>query len=85
MRSLVTSPIPSIISDVPVTETVQFQATPGFRRELESSAAKLNLSVSAYILYLHSRTRQGDNTARLDRHVKEVFGKHGDLIRRLAK
>jgi hypothetical protein len=67
----------STIENVSRSETIQFQATPGLRRELESSAAKLNLSLSAYILYLHSRIHQGYNTARLDRHVKEVFGKHG--------
>jgi hypothetical protein len=27
----------------------------------------------------------GVDPARLDRHVREVFGKHGELIRRLAK
>jgi hypothetical protein len=67
------------------SETIQFQATPELRQQLETEAAKLNLSLSAYILYLHSRMSQGQNPARLDRHVKEVFGKHGDLMRRLAK
>jgi len=67
------------------TETIQFQATPELRRQLESGAARLNLSLSAYILYLHARLRPGGEAARLDRHVREVFGKHGELIRRLAK
>jgi hypothetical protein len=67
------------------TETIQFQATPGFRRQLESEAAKLNLSIAAYIHYLHLRLQPGSDPARVDRHVHEVFGKHGDLIRRLAK
>jgi hypothetical protein len=66
------------------TETVQFQATPELRRQLEGGAAKLKLSLSAYILYLHSRLRQGQNLDRFDRHIEEVFGKHGDLMRRLA-
>ena len=67
------------------TETIQFQATPDLRRQLESEAAKLNLSLSAYILYLHARAASSDDPARLDRHVREVFGKHGDLMRRLSK
>jgi hypothetical protein len=68
-----------------LTETIQFQATPEFRQQIEREAARLNLSLSAYILYLHARTAPGQDTDRLDRHVREVFGKHGDLIRRLAK
>jgi hypothetical protein len=66
-------------------ETVQFQATPEFRHQLESEAAKLNLSLSAYILYLRERLSPGVDPERLDRHVREVFGRHGELMRRLAK
>lgn len=68
-----------------VMQTIQFQATAEFRRELEAEAARLNLSVSAYILYLHSRLAVGRDPQRLDGHVKEVFGQHGDLMRRLAQ
>ena len=68
-----------------LTETIQIQATPEFRRQLETEAAKLNLSISAYILYLHAKMTPGQDAGRLDRHVKEVFGKHGELMRRLAK
>ncbi|MGA3065437.1 MAG: hypothetical protein ABSF29_01180 [Tepidisphaeraceae bacterium] len=67
------------------SETIQFQATPEFRRQLEAEAARLNLSLSAYILYLQERLAPGQDPARLDRHVEEVFGKHGALMRRLAK
>lgn len=67
------------------TETVQFEATPQLREQLEAEAARLNLSLSAYILYMHARLSPGRDAARLDRHVREVFGKHGELIRRLAK
>jgi hypothetical protein len=67
------------------TETIQFQATPDFRRQLDAEAARLNLSLSAYILFLHARMMPGGDAARLDRHVREVFGKHGQLMRRLAK
>jgi hypothetical protein len=67
------------------SETIQFQATPEFRHELEAEAARLNLSVAAYILYLRRRIAPGEDSARLDRHVREVFGRHGELMRRLAK
>jgi hypothetical protein len=67
------------------SETVQFQTTPDVHRQLEAAAARLNLTLSAYILYLHSRTAAGQDLARFDRHVEEVFGKHGELMRRLAK
>jgi len=67
------------------SETIQFQATPEFRQTLEVDARRLNLSVSAYILYLRTRLTPGGDAARLDRHVLEVFGKHGELMRRLAK
>jgi hypothetical protein len=67
------------------TQTMQIQATPELRQQLELEATKLNLSVSAYILYLHERAKPGVDVERLDRHVREVFGVHGDLIRRLAK
>lgn len=70
---------------MPATETFQIQATPELRQQLESEAAKLNLSVSAYILYAHARLAPGLDAQRLDRHVREVFGKHGQLMRRLAK
>jgi len=70
---------------MPATETIQFQATPEFRKQLESEAARLNLSLPAYILYLHARMAPGSDASRLDRQVREVFGKHGELIRRLAQ
>jgi hypothetical protein len=68
-----------------LTETIQFQGTPELRRQLEAEAGRLNLSISAYILYLHERAVAGPDAARLDRQVRGVFGKHGDLMRRLAK
>jgi hypothetical protein len=52
---------------------------------MEAEAAKLNLSLSAYILYLHARVSSGQGAPRLDRHAREVFGRHGELMRRLAK
>ncbi|HEY8665387.1 MAG TPA: hypothetical protein VIL86_01920 [Tepidisphaeraceae bacterium] len=68
-----------------MSETIQFQATPELRQQLEAEAKRLNLSLSAYILFLHERMAPGRDTSRLNRHVREVFGKHGELIRRLAR
>jgi hypothetical protein len=70
---------------MPGTETIQINVSPQLRQSMEAEAAKLNLSVSAYILYLHTRLTPGQDAARLDRHVQEVFGRHGELIRTLAK
>lgn len=70
---------------MPPSETIQFQATPELRRQLEAEASRLKLSLSAYILYLHERAAGGKDTLRFDRHVREVFGRHGELMRRLAK
>lgn len=53
--------------------------------QIEEQAKALNLSVEAYLLYLTQRQQPGVDAARLDRHVREVFGKQGDLMRRLAK
>jgi hypothetical protein len=66
-------------------ETIEISVTPEFRGQLEGHAARLNLSVSAYVLYLHARFAPGVNAARLDRHVRAVFGRHGELMRRLAQ
>jgi hypothetical protein len=63
-----------------LSETIQFQATPQLRQQLESEAAKLHLSLSAYILYLQQRASPGQDAMRLDRHVRDVFGKHGELV-----
>jgi len=67
------------------SETIQIQATPELRQQLQTEADRLKLSLSAYILYLHSRMAPGTDSARLDRHVREIFGKYGELMRRLAR
>ncbi|MCW5758013.1 MAG: hypothetical protein KIT54_12320 [Phycisphaeraceae bacterium] len=67
------------------SETIQIQTTPQLRAQLLAEAARLNLSLSAYILYLHERLTPGVDASRLDRHVREVFGTHGELMRRLAQ
>jgi hypothetical protein len=70
---------------MPPVETVQFQISPEFRQELETAAANLHLSVGAYVFYLHMRLARTCDADRLDRHVREVFAKHGELMQRLAK
>ncbi len=65
--------------------TFEVTATEEFKRTIEAEADELNLSVSAYILYLRERLKPNCDAARLDRHVREIFGKHGELMRRLAK
>ena len=67
------------------TGTIEIQASPRLREELEREAAEMNLSLSTYIYYLHERLASDRDPDRLDRHVREVFGRHGELIRRLAK
>lgn len=66
-------------------ETIQIPASADVKRLFEESAKQLNLSLEAYLAYLMSRAQAGVDSARFDRHVREVFGKHGELIRRLAK
>jgi hypothetical protein len=66
-------------------ENLQFQVTPEERKRLEQAAASLNLTLSAYILYLQELVRLGPGADRMRRMVREVFGRHGELIRRLAK
>lgn len=66
-------------------ETIQLTTTPEFKRELEAAAGKLNLSVSAYLVYLHSRHQAGIDPQLLDGMVHEVFGRYGNVMRRLAK
>ena len=74
-----------IINAMSPSELSQIQSTPESRQHLEEEAAKLNLSLSAYMLYLEDRATPGEDVERLDRHVREVFGRHGKLMRRLAK
>jgi hypothetical protein len=54
-------------------------------RQLEEGAKNLNLTVEAFVLFLLRRQAAGSDAARFERHVEQVFGKHGDLMRRLAK
>jgi hypothetical protein len=66
-------------------ETIQIPSSPELKRQFEEGARAMHLSHEAYFAYLIDRVQPGTDTARLDRHVQEVFGRHGELIRRLAK
>lgn len=54
------------------------------KQQFEQAAAALNLSPAAYLKYLMSRP-YGEDAARLDRHVREVFGRYGKTMRKLAE
>jgi hypothetical protein len=65
--------------------TIQFPISADTKRRFEEGAQSMHLSQEAYFAYLIDRAQPGVDASRLDRHVQEVFGKHGDLMRRLAK
>lgn len=68
------------------TEKLEIPVSAEEKQRFEEQAARLNLAPAAYLKYLMSRTTlPPDEAARLDRHIREVFGKHGELMRRLAK
>lgn len=66
-------------------ETIQISSSTERKRQFEDAAKAMHLSQEAFFAYLIDRVQSGLDTARLDRHVREVFGKHGELMRRLAK
>jgi hypothetical protein len=66
-------------------EIIQIPATTAMKALFEENARQMNLTPEAYLGYLMSRAEPGVDVARFDRHVREVFGKNGELIRRLAK
>lgn len=59
--------------------------TPEERQHLEEEAAKLNLSISAFIFHLMHRQSASVGADRFDRMVREIFGKYGTVMRNLAK
>lgn len=61
------------------------QVSPEVKRRLEEEAQRLHLTVGAYLAYLMVRGDPTVDASRLDRMVDEVFGKHGEAMRRLAK
>jgi hypothetical protein len=66
-------------------ETIHLGATESTRKQFEEGAKRLNLSPEAYFAYLVGRMHVSGEVDRFDRHVRDVFGKHGELMRRLAK
>ena len=65
--------------------TVQFETTPEHRARLEAEAARLNLTVGAYIQMLQSRQKPGRDAVQFDRVIQQVFGRYGQTMRNLAK
>lgn len=45
----------------------------------------MNLTPAGYLEYLLVRSEPDVDPARFDRQVREVFGKHGGLVRRLSQ
>ncbi|MEZ6233072.1 MAG: hypothetical protein R3B68_02675 [Phycisphaerales bacterium] len=66
------------------TDTIQFQATPEFRKQLEAAAAAMNLSVSAYIMFLE-RCRQGRLDAKAQDALRLMLTQHDDSLRKLSE
>jgi hypothetical protein len=67
------------------TEQLTILTTPEDKQRFEAEATRLNLTPAAYLHYLLVRQSAAVDPERLARHVQEVFGKHGELMRRLAK
>lgn len=65
-------------------DTIELKTPRDLRIELEAAAERLNLSLPAYIVYLHERHRAGASPD-LDRMVREVYGRYGKVMRRLAQ
>ncbi len=66
-------------------DMISIPVSPSLKKQFEQGAQDLHLSAEAYLAYLLERVAPGVDAERLDRHASEVFGKHGDLVRRLAK
>lgn len=66
-------------------ETLQFQAMPGLRKKLEAEASRLNLMLRTYIMHMDVRLTLDRHAARLARHVREVFGQHGETAATIAE
>ena len=58
---------------------------PELASRFEQEAARLNLTPAAFLLYLLERANAGPDAERLERHVEEVFGQRGKVMRKLAE
>jgi hypothetical protein len=54
-------------------------------KELEAHAAREGMTLAGYLTYLLERERMGVDAARFDSMVHEVFGRYGEVMKRLAK
>jgi hypothetical protein len=67
------------------TDILRFPVSSKIKRDFEQAAARLNLSPSAYLLYLMNRAKPGTDAARFDRMVDEVFGRYGPAMKKLSE
>jgi len=66
-------------------ESLVIETSAELKRQFSDDASRLHLSPSAYLLYLMARQKPGVDAARLDRMVGEVFGRYGEVMRKLAE
>jgi hypothetical protein len=66
------------------TETIQIRLSPEERRRLEAEAQSLHLTVDALAALRVRGVPEGFTPERWNRILVEVFGRYGDVIRRLA-
>jgi hypothetical protein len=64
---------------------VQFETSGEIKHLLESEAARLHLTVGAYVEYLIKRPKAGIPPTDFDRVVTQVFGRYGNAMRKLAQ
>jgi len=51
----------------------------------ERRAREMNLSPAAFFQYLLLRHESGEDAERVERHAREVFGRYGEVMRKLAE
>jgi hypothetical protein len=66
------------------TDRIHIDLSPEDRRRLEAEAESLNLSVDALVSLRVRGAPEGVTPKRWERILREVFGRYGDVIRRLA-
>lgn len=67
---------------------MQFEATPEFHRQLADEAERLNLSLSAYIQYLHARLSTGrspEDEMKFHDAAAMVHERFGTTMKKLAE
>lgn len=60
-------------------------ASEDLQRDIQTGAARRNLTPAAYLRCLIERQRPGVNAERFDRITSEVFGRFGGTMRKLGQ